>query len=258
MLNSLTRDRAHRALPLALLTALLVVLLSGCFKLDMQLELQPDDTVEGSVIIAVARDAADQFGGEEALREALQGGDVGVMSDAPSEGTFEQRDYQDADWIGTESVFSDVPIDEFGEGDAGDLSITREGDEFVVEGTLDLSGDEVTDTSAQAILDTAELQIAVTFPGAVSDANGEIDRNTVTWHPSPGDELEVSARGSAVAGTNWMLIVAIAALVGLLVVGIALILVVRRREAENVTAPTPADDLPADPAPVQESPPPTV
>ena len=224
---------------MSLVAAGLAVALSGCFKLDMQLELQSDDTVDGSVVIAVARDQAALVGGEDALRDALQGGDVGILSDSPDAGDVEQRDYEDADWIGTESVFSDVPIDEFGQGESGDLTITRDGDEFVVEGTLDMSGEQETDASAQAVLDSAELQIAVTFPGAVSEANGQVDGDTVTWVPSPGEVLEISARGSAVAGVNWTFIAAIAALVALLVVGIVLIVVVRRR------APAAPDDEPA-------------
>jgi hypothetical protein len=167
----------------------------------------------------------------------LQGSESGLLSQGPSEGTFEQRDYEDADWIGTETVFSDVPIDRFGKGDTGDLSITREGDEFVVDGTMDLSGDQAnqanqaTDASAQAIMASAELEIAITFPGPVSESNGTVDGTTVTWQPKAGEVVDISARGSAIAGTNWALIAAIAALVALIVVGVALIVVVRRREA---------------------------
>ena len=48
-----------------------IVALSGCFKLDMSLELSSDDTVDGSIILAVDRDQAELFGGEDALRESL-------------------------------------------------------------------------------------------------------------------------------------------------------------------------------------------
>jgi hypothetical protein len=236
---------ARRTLALPLLTAAAVVLLSGCFKLDMQMQLQPDDTV--------ARNQAALLGGEDALRESLQNSEAGVLSETPSEGSFEQRDYEDSDWIGTESVFSDVPIDQFGEGDTGDLSITREGDQFVVAGTMDLTGEQP-DASTQAILDTAELQIAITFPGAVSESNGSVDGTTVTWEPKPGEVLEISATGSAVAGVNWTLIVAVAALVALVVVGIVLFVAVRRRETARAAAdPLPRydPDVPPDGSPEQ-------
>jgi hypothetical protein len=244
---------------LSLLVVAVAALLSACFKFDLQMELQSDDTVDGSVIIAVARDQAQLLGGAEALRESLQNQENGIFSNAPTQGTFEQHDYEDADWIGTEGVFSDVPIDEFGAGDAGDLSITREGDEFVVQGSMDLSTDNQ-DASTQSLLDSAELQISITFPGGVSETNGKVDGNTVTWQPTPGEMLDISARGSAVSGTNWALIVAMAALVTLVVVGVVLWIVVRRREPgsdETGGGPDDAGDGPddaADGAPVTAPP----
>ena len=212
------------------------MMLSACFKLDMQLKLQSDNTVDGSVIIAVARDQAQLLGGEQALRQTLQSRADGIFADAPQQGSYEQRDYEDADWIGTESVFSGVPIDQFGSGDTGDLSITRDGDEFVVEGSVDLSTDSEDETT-QKLLDTADLQIAITFPGDVSEANGQIDGKTVRWRPKAGDVLDISARGSAVSGTNWALIIAIAALVALVVIGIVLLMKVRGREVDRDVPP---------------------
>ena len=235
----------RRAASMSLLVAAMAMLLSACFKLDLQMELQSDNTVDGSVIIAVARDQAQLLGGEDALREALQNQENGIFSDAPTQGTYEQRDYEDADWIGTEGVFRGVPIDEFGAGDSGDLSITREGDEFVVEGSMDLSTTNE-DANTQALLKSAELQISITFPGHVSETNGTVDGNTVTWEPTPGEVLDLSARGSAVSGTNWVLIAAIAALVGLVLIGVVLLIVVRRREA--VSDDTGEEPTPTPPA----------
>ncbi len=236
-------QRLRRSAALSLLAVATTVLLSACFKLDMQMALQSDNTVDGSIIIAVARDQAQLLGGEDALRQSLQSEEGGIFSDAPAQGTFEQRDYEDADWIGTESVFSGVPIDEFGGGDTGDLSITRDGDEFLVEGSMDLSTDNE-DTTTKSLLDSADLQISITFPGDVTDTNGQVDGNTVTWQPKAGEVLDISARGSAVSGTNWALIAAIAALVALVVIGIVLLIVVRRREVVADGAPTPVSGTP--------------
>jgi hypothetical protein len=243
-MDPMTSD-TRRATFLSLLTLALLVTLSACFKLDMKMQLQSDNTVDGSVIIAVARDQAELLGGEDALRESLQSEESGIFSDAPTQGTYEQRDYEDADWIGTEGVFNDVPIDEFGAGDSGDLSITREGDDFVVNGSMDLSSGN-DDASTQALLDTADLQISITFPGDVGESNGEVDGNTVTWQPTPGEVLDISARGSAVSGTNWTLIAAIAALAALVVIGVVLLIVLRRRDddpaaGENPTPPPPPE-----------------
>jgi hypothetical protein len=217
-------------LTLAALAVVGVLTLSGCFKLDMELELASDDTVDGSIIIAVDRDQAELFGGEDALREAIQGQEGALLEDQPETGTVETRDYEDDDWIGTETVFTDVALDEFSGAETGELSITREGDEFVVAGTLDLSGEVGTDPTNGAALEGAEAEISVTFPGEVISSNGEEDGNTVTWEPVLGESLELQARGSAEAGLPWTLIAAVVALVALVGIGIVLLIVVRGRQ----------------------------
>jgi hypothetical protein len=215
--------------------------LSGCFKLDMDLELESDDTVDGSIVLAVDRDQAELFGGEDALREAIQGQENSLLSEQPETGSIETRDYEDDDWIGTETIFTDVALDEFNGAETGELSITREGDEFVVAGTLDLSGELGTDPTSGAALSGAEAEISVTFPGEVISSNGEEDGNTVTWEPVLGESLELQARGSAEAGLPWSLIVAVVALIGLVVIGIVLLVVVRGRQ-QPATASGPAPE----------------
>ena len=260
----------RRPISLSLIAVAAVVALSGCFKLDMEMNIQSDDTVDGTIILAVARDQAELFGGEDALRESIQGESEGLFSDAPETGEFEQRDYEDDEWIGTESEFSGVPIDEFAGEETGSLTITRDGDEFVVEGEMDLTqGTE--DPSADALLESSELDVSISFPGDVVEANGDIDGNEVSWEPRPGEVLEISARGSAEAGLPWMTIAAVAALVGLVAIGIVLLVVMRGRQtAANGPAeggvidgpqlpltPPPAPGPPSPPAPPAPPAPPT-
>jgi hypothetical protein len=245
------RHTMRRLASLSLLAVAATVALSGCFKLDMGLEIQSDDTVDGSIVIAVARDQAEFFGGEDALRESIQGESDGLFTDAPESGTFEQRDYEDDEWIGTESVFDGVPIEEFGSEETGDLSITRDGDEFVVVGSLDLSNDGQ-DEAANAILDTAEIDISITFPGDVSESNGLIDGNEVSWEPTPGEVLEISARGAAEAGPPWMMIAAIGALVALVAIGVVLLVILRGRQP--AADGPPAEAAPAEAAPAEAAP----
>ena len=220
---------------MAVLAAIGVVALSGCFKLDMSLELASDDTVDGSIVLAIDRDQAQVFGGEDALREALAGEGGGLLGEDPATGSVETKDYEDADWIGNEYIFTDVALDEFSGTDTGDLSITREGEEFIVEGTLDLSQGAGTDPSASALLESAEAELSITFPGDVKSSNGVEDGNTVTWAPKPGEVTEISAVGSAKAGIPWTLIAAVAALLTLVVVGIVLLVALRGRQ--NAVAP---------------------
>jgi hypothetical protein len=235
MTSSQTVRRARTA-SLALLAVAAMVLLSGCFKLDMALELASDDTVDGSIIVAAQRSFADLAGGEDALRESLSQDGSGLLGDQPTSGSVETKDYSDDDWIGVEYVIEDVPLEEFGGTETGDLSITREGDEFVVAGTMDLSGGVSDDPAANAMLDEAEIEISITFPGDIVSSNGEEDGNTVTWTPVAGETLDVNAVGKAEGGPPWTLIGAVLAVLALVVVGVVLFLVVRRRQPAPVAA----------------------
>lgn len=224
------------------LAGLSVIALSGCFKLDMSLELSSDNTVDGSVIVAIGRDQVDLFGGEDALREAMSSDGNGLLSEQPSTGSVEVQDYEDDDWIGNEYVFSDVSIDEFSGTSGGDLSIIRDGDQFIVAGTLDLSQGTEADPTSSALLDSAEAQVSITFPGDIVSSNGVEDGNTVTWTPKPGEATELSAVGGATSGPPWTLIAAALVLVVLVGVGVVLLVILRRRS--SATAPAEPGPLP--------------
>lgn len=236
-MTSRPAPRRRRPVSVALLALTAMVALSGCFKLDMELELASDDTVDGSVVVAAQRSFAELAGGEDALRESLSQDGGGLVGEQPSSGSVEAKDYEDDDWIGVEYVIDDVPLEEFGGGETGDLSITRDGDEFVVSGSMDLTGGVSDDPAANAMLDEAEIEISITFPGAIVSSNGEEDGNTVTWTPVAGEVLEVDAVGSAEGGLPWGLIGAVVAVLLLVVVGVVLFLVVRSRQPAPAAAP---------------------
>src|SRR4030095_257930 len=135
-------------------------------------------------------------------------------------------------------------------GGAGDtLQIAREGDTFVVTGVLDLSSGlsgatgPFGGTGGAQFSESADIKIAITFPGEVLQApGGEIDGNTVTYLPEVDERLELPATGSrvdngeaadVVGGSDsflpWILIISGVVLVLLIVV----FLVVRGRRHED-------------------------
>ena len=132
---------------------------------------------------------------------------------------------------------------------AGDtLNIARQGDTFVVTGVLDLSSGLSGATGpfggsgGAQFFESAEIKIAITFPGAVAQApGGQIDGNTVTYVPKFGERLEIDATGSAVdngeaadvvGGSDSMLplILIIAGVVLVLLIVIALVIRSRRHK----------------------------
>jgi hypothetical protein len=177
--------------------AALSMALAGCLKLDMALTVSPDDTVDGQLVFAVNKDLLELTG--QSIDDLL--GDATVPSDV--EGAT-QEPYEDDTFVGTRVTFDSVPLERIQEGsDPDSLSIERVGDRFEVSGVLDLGtqeadlqGNPFEDQITEAF-DTAELKIAVTFPGEIIETNGRVDGTTVTWEPSIGERTELTAVASA-------------------------------------------------------------
>ncbi len=232
-------DRSRWLARLAPLAALALVL-SGCLKLDMDLELRPDDTVDGAVVFAVDKDLASLADGS--LEDLVQ--EAPLPSDAEG---VRVEDYEDEEFVGQRWVFDGIPIGVFVAQDPEGLSIVREGDTFRVSGTLDLAGPTgPTGFDPSAFFSSAEIRIAITFPGEVLSSNGRVEGNTVVWEPRFGERLEIEAVGSAIPsqrGLSTSAIVAIAlAGVALLAAVVALVVLRGRRRQAGVDV-SPPDDV---------------
>jgi len=271
----------------------LVFLMTGCIKLNMNVGINSDNTVSGTVEFGVQKELLDLTGQNV---EDLLGSEAPFPSEAPGV-TIEPFD--DGEFAGQQVIFEDMPIEEFNSGGiAGasgatgaatgeELQIARQGDTFVVTGVLDLSSglSGVTGpfggTGGAQFFESADVKIAITFPGEVLQApGGQIDGNTVTYVPEFGDRLEINATGSAVdngeaaevlgGGDSFLpLILIIAGVVLLLLIVVFLVLRSRRPEGGEGTpsgfgeagsaaapvAPPPVAPPPVAPPPV--APPPT-
>jgi hypothetical protein len=115
------------------LLAAFVFLLTGCLKLDMQLDVQADDTVNGSVVFAVNKDVLSMTGGS--FEDLI--GDQGVPFPSDIEGVTTEE-YDDGEFVGQQYTFEGVALGEFNSdpADPDGLRITHEGDTFVVDGVL--------------------------------------------------------------------------------------------------------------------------
>jgi hypothetical protein len=223
--------------------AALALLLTGCLKLDMQLDVQADDTVNGSVVFAVNKDVLALTGGSF-------GDLIGDQTPFPSdvEGVTSEE-YDDGEFVGQRFTFEGVSITEFSSdpADPDGLSITHEGDTFVVQGALDLSQDlaglsGVTGATGpfdpEQLMGSAELRIAITFPGEVTEANGDIDGNTVVWEPRFGVRQELQATASAVGGggDNWTLVFVLLGVAAVAIIAAIVLMLSRRRKAAESPA----------------------
>lgn len=181
----------------ALAGAVLVTLaLSGCVRLDLQTTLTDHDTADGTLVIAMADDAAALLGGDPADVWAEYKDQV--VGDVPD--TVTEEPYTEDGYTGSRYVFDDEPVATLAKISDGDLEVAREGDEYVVSGVLDLSKRvEGIEDAPEGLLGSVEATVAVTFPGPVTEADGAIDGSTVTWRPDAAQATSLSARGPATA-----------------------------------------------------------
>jgi hypothetical protein len=214
----------------------LALLLSACIKVDMDLDVAPDNTVSGSAVLAVDQNLVELSG--QTADQLFQDVD---LSNLPPGATV--TPYEDEGFVGQEVTFDDVPLSEFSGGQTlggsgEDLSITRVGDEFHVAGGLDMSSAEFTSGQIpQGMLDNFEFRISITFPGRVTSSTGSIDGNTVTWEPRIGQNTEIRAVASAIpsGGTPWLTIALAAG--GALLLAVILFLIMSRRRPEPAAGP---------------------
>jgi hypothetical protein len=213
-------------------SAALALLLASCFRVNMDLEVAPDNTVSGSAVIAVDESLLELSG--QSVDQLLADMD---LSDLPPGSTAEP--YEEDGFVGQEVTFEEVPLGAFtgdgalsGSATGEELSIVREGDEFRVTGSFDMSGQEFTGTEIpREFLDNFEFRISITFPGRVTSATGDIDGNTVTWEPRVGENTQIQAVASAIPSSSPLLMIVVIAAGALLLGAIVYLLTHRSREA---------------------------
>lgn len=219
----------------------LAMLLSGCLKYDLTLVINQDDTMDGTLITAVAREFAT---GQDIF---AQSGDL-----TPSQGSVTKEPYEDADYVGSRYVISDVPIaeiDALSSDNSTRFQLTREGDEYVLDASVNFNLGGADSVPADS---SFSAMVSMTFPGEVLESNGAIDGNTVMWTQlRPDAANSLTARASAIAngeagsgadsGIAWW-VWAIGAAGLLIVIGLLTALLLRsRRAARSAAAGTAAE-----------------
>ena len=236
----------------------MALLLAGCFKVNMDVEVTPENTVSGTAIIAVDENLL-QLSGQSA-DQLFQDMD---LSDLPAGASVDP--YEEDGFVGQEITFQEVSLEDFrgnnslsGAGAGDELDIVRVGDEFRVSGAIDMSGQEFTGTEVpREFLDNFEFRISITFPGEVKSATGDIDGNTVTWEPTIGQNTRVEAVASAIPSAASPLLLILLIALGALVLGaIAFFLTHRKTPAPaagsldgGTVVPVQAPPMPAEPVP---------
>jgi len=189
----------------ATLAAILATfLLTGCIKLDMDLTVNKDRTVSGTVIGAVSDYLAElaEESGDTSSNSLTS--ELDSLFDENTPGVT-VKEYNSGGFTGQQYILDRVAISELsGDGtDPEGFNIKIEGNKVNVSGVLDLSMDDDTTSSlelfggdlAKGLFSSAQMRIAVRFPGKVISSSGEIsaDGKQVVWTPVIGERNELSA-----------------------------------------------------------------
>ncbi|WP_084099792.1 hypothetical protein [Demequina sp. NBRC 110051] len=229
-----------RTLLVALVSALA---LTGCIRVEMNVTLNDDDTISGDMLMAVQSGSGELLGvTDDELIDQL----FGDIDRSFPEG--EATGFAEDDYVGKRVTFDNQPFSAL-DFDSDELSVIRDGDEYVVEGALavsDQAGD-LGDLPADA-----RMTLALTFPGEVSETNGELDDSgrTVTWDLINGPET-IEARGAATADDSfpWWIALGVGLVLGV-AAGVVLVVVTRRRSgSQERSAGQPAQDPTETPLP---------
>lgn len=197
------------------LTATLAVILSGCMRMHVNLTLEEDNKASGNMIFAISDEVAKQFdmAPEELFNSMLeqQGGESAMAPEGATATPYAQDGF-----TGTQWTFESKSLEDAATGQ--DLKIIRDGDDYVVSGELDMSDTGTDDELTAGMADSMDIEVSITFPGEVTEHNGDLDGKTVTWSPDAGEKLSIEARGGATAGGSSSVLTIVLIVLGVLIV----------------------------------------
>ncbi len=224
-----------------ILAAAAALALAGCVRYEADITLTADNTASGDVVFAVATEVKDRLGvatDAEALHTIF--GNISFGS------AFEKTAYEDGEFVGERYVFESVTFAELGT--FGDLfTVSREGDTMVVTGIATPAADPETD---DPVLSNATATLRIEFPGPVTEHNGTLSGNTVTWDLMTQTEpIMATSTVPSDDGLKQALVGGLIAAASATVLAAIIILIQRRRAATSrarALTPSPSSDQPAE------------
>jgi hypothetical protein len=204
--------RLPRALALALTLLVTLTALSGCARVRAALAVQPDDTVNGEVVVATPETGPDDRGPAITVPEDLAD-DVQVTP-------YRQEGYAGSLLRFTGLTFDQLATLSSAAGPVGErvqFALRRVGNRLIVSGKADLTTVPV---------DRADFQLKITTPGEVLESNGDAEAGTASWTFEAGEVGDISAviavdDPNAPSPVSWTLLMT--TLVGLVIAGVVLL-----------------------------------
>jgi hypothetical protein len=239
--------------------ALLPLLLAAC-EMRVWMDVNMDSAESGQVTITLGFDQ--EF--RDMLESSGEGGDIfSELESEASEDGFSIVPFTDGDIEGVRVSKSYSSLEELneilhespsvsptgGESVVNEVRFTDNGDTILFEGSVpDAGGDfEGIDPSQALDLIQFDARVSVTFPGDVTEHNGELSGRTVTWifYDEDFDGIEMFAEARKAGGGLSGVVIA-AVLLVLVVIGAIVYRLVTSKKIDTVADPTiPEEPLPA-------------
>lgn len=207
-----TTLRPRRAGAAIIAGLVVLVSLSGCLRLDMDVAIS-GDTVDGTMIVAFDRRLLSLTGQTE--QDLLAG--FARDTNLPDGHGVRVEEYADDIYVGRRLILTGVSLAEFAGGgaDPDELSIVHDSVAGVyrVHGVMDLTAVDGVPAEVAPMISSLRIHISITFPGPVLRHNGELAGTTVTWQPRAGERTMIQAEANDESSLSWSVVAAV--LVGL-------------------------------------------
>ncbi|MDI1465495.1 hypothetical protein QEZ54_31450 [Catellatospora sp. KI3] len=235
--------------PIRALAALALVAfgLSGCMKLDMDLTVNSNDTLDGTAVVALDRKLL-SMGGQSPEKAFDQAGDT--VKDLPKGSRTEV--YDDGKFYGKKIIYDDLSFAAFNSGGAGAPRIEHANGKYTFTADLKTGSSDLGPQAelARPLLSGIQITIALTFPGDVieHDAHARVDGRKVTWQLSLGEDNRLRAVAEDGPGIPWAVVAAVGGVAGLaVIVGIVVLAIwLTRRHAAQAPAGAAVPAYPTD------------
>ena len=204
-----------------------VILLSGCVRFQAHLTVTPENTLRGDVVVASV--VGDEDNAKDAAKDRAASIEAKLLPNLSGADGVTRSTYDQDGYFGSRFTLDNTPIAAINsEGSEGSLLLTRDGEAFTFDGKVDFTPDS--DKPPAEDVDTSDIVVTITFPGEVSEHNGELNGTSVTWNTSYDGSLDMHAEASAepVGPPAWVWI-----LVGLGVAAILAIILITALAAQR-------------------------
>jgi hypothetical protein len=215
----------------ALIAGAAILLLSGCVKFQADLTVTPENTLNGDIVVASI--IGDGDGAKDDAKDRATSIEQELLPNLSGADGVTRTEYDEDGYAGSRFTLNNTPLEAINsDTENGSLSLTRDGSTFVFDGAINFTPDSDEEPAEGA--NESDIEVTITFPGTVTDHNGELSGTRVSWNTSYEGSLDMHAVASAEqsAPPVWVW-----ALVGLAIVAvIAVIVVLSRRGTRSVDA----------------------